>query len=235
MTGPATPSPSSPSTTVGGDVGELALFWGGFPALGAGAGWLLAATAQWLTDLPWAPARRLARLVASFPEPQATIGALALGAVVGLVVAGIGTWERLVVVVGVDRVTLRREGRCHELPRSRVRAVFLDGRQLVLLGPADEELAREQSDLSRRRLREAFAAHGYPWTAQDPHRDSYRRWVPDLPGLPAGADALLRARQDALEHRRHDDARDLRRELAALGLVIRDEKTRQYFRPTTRP
>ncbi|WDZ87085.1 YqeB family protein [Micromonospora cathayae] len=219
-------------TVVGGGGGELAVFWAGFPLLGAGAGWLLTAFAPWLVDVPWRPLRRLARWYTELPEPPATVGALTLGVLAGLALAGVASWERLVVRVGADRVALRRNGRTRELPRATVRAVHLDGRQLVLLGPDDEELVREKSDLSGRRLRTAFRTHGYPWVAEDPHRTDWRRWVPGLPGLPAGADALLRARQDALKRRRRDDALDLRRELAGIGLVVRDEADRQYVRRT---
>ncbi|WBB77247.1 hypothetical protein O7606_13140 [Micromonospora sp. WMMD882] len=218
---------------VGGDLAELALLWGGFPLLGAGAGWLLAAFASWAAEVPWRPLRRLARWLTELPEAYATVGAVAVGVLAGLALAGVATWERLVVRVDVDRVSLRRGGRTRELSRETVRAVHLDGRQLVLLGPDGGELVREKSDLSGRRLRAAFQAHGYPWTTQDPHRADWRRWVPDLPGLPTGADALLRARQDALEHRRRHDASDLRRELALLGLVVRDEADRQYVRGRT--
>jgi hypothetical protein len=179
---------------------------------------------------PWIPARGLLERVAALPEPQVTVGAVVVGVLAGLALAGVGTWERLVVAVAPDRVTLRRKDEKQELSRAEVRAVFLDGRQLVLLGPVDEELFRESCDLGDRRLRAAFLAHGYRWLAEDPYRGTFRRWVPGLPDLPPGADALLRARQDALKHDRRDDTRELRRELAALGLVVRDESNRQYFR-----
>ncbi|SCL53307.1 hypothetical protein GA0070606_2099 [Micromonospora citrea] len=217
-------------TVVDGGAAELALLWGGFPVLGAGAGWLLAAGAGWLAGLPWAPAQDLLELVAGLPDPQATIGGMAVGALGGLVVAAIGTAERLAVTVGAERVGLRRDGSRREVARRQVRAVFLDGRDLVLLGPDDDELARERSDLAADRLRAAFRAHGWPWVEDDPHRDAYRRWVPGLPGLPAGADALLRARQKALDDDRGGEARELRGELARCGVVVRDERRRQYWR-----
>ncbi|WP_442930243.1 CysS/YqeB C-terminal domain-containing protein [Micromonospora sp. LH3U1] len=50
----------------------------------------------------------------------------------------------------------------------------------------------------------------------------------------AGADALLRARERAVRRDRRDDARELRRELGLIGVVLRDEDKRQYWRLTTR-
>lgn len=51
-----------------------------------------------------------------------------------------------------------------------------------------------------------------------------------MPGLPDGADALLKARAAALTKGDKDDATELRAELARLGVVVRDEKKRQFFR-----
>jgi len=59
--------------------------------------------------------------------------------------------------------------------------------------------------------------------------------VEDLPGLPEGAGALLRARAQALEKRKDREVAELRRELGRLGVVVRDEKRRQYWRTITPP
>lgn len=52
-----------------------------------------------------------------------------------------------------------------------------------------------------------------------------------MPGLPHGANALLKARAQLLEKKKSTtDLRELREELAALRVVVRDEKRRQYWR-----
>ncbi|MCX4386441.1 hypothetical protein OG777_05800 [Micromonospora peucetia] len=219
-------------TVVDGGTAELAVLWGGFPVLGAGVGWLLAEGAGWIAELPWAPAQGLFELVDGLPEAQASIGGVAVGMLGGLVIAAIGTAERLTVTVDTERARLRRSGSTREVRRRQVRAVFHDGKHLVLLGTDDDEVAREKSDLSAERLAAAFRGQGWPWTDTDPHRDAYRRWVPDLPGLPTGADALLRARQRALEKDKDGEARELRDELARTGVVVRDDRKRQYWRLT---
>ncbi|WP_420708742.1 CysS/YqeB C-terminal domain-containing protein [Streptomyces sp. NRRL S-1813] len=50
--------------------------------------------------------------------------------------------------------------------------------------------------------------------------------------MPDAANAFLKARQGALEKKgpSDDDTRELRAELARLGVVVRDEKGRQYWR-----
>ncbi|MGV9978533.1 YqeB family protein [Micromonospora wenchangensis] len=223
------------ATRVGGDVGELVVLWVGVPLLGAAVGGLLPLVADWVAGLPWAPVQGWFELVAGLPYRRALAGGVTLGVLAGLFVAHVGTRERLIVTVDRSGVRWRRDGVEGELPRRTVTAVFVDGRELVLLGPAGAELTRERSDLSRRRLRDAFDGHGWPWRDADPHRDAYRRWVEGLPDLPPGADPLLRARQRAVDADRGRDVRELRGELARIGVVVRDEGGRQYWRVAPRP
>ncbi|MGC4819192.1 YqeB family protein [Micromonospora sp. DT63] len=219
-----------PRTTVSDGPLELAVLWGGFPLLGAGAGWLLAATTGWLARLPWVPFSDLVEWLDRLPQPQATAGTIAVGTLAGLVLAGIGTAERLIVSVDAAQVRLRRADENRTVARADTRVVFLADKHLVLLDADGAELVRESTDLPAARLAAAFRAHGWAWADDDPHRSAYRLWVPDLPGLPAGADVLLRARERAIERDRRDDARELRRELGRLGVVLRDEGKRQYWR-----
>lgn len=210
-----------------------ALLWLGLPALGAGAGALLAAATGWITSLEWAPMRGLFELVDSLPDPLVAIGAPLLGAGAGLAVVFAWEGERLTVTLTDDVVTLTRDRAVRRIARAELGAVFRDGQHLVLLDRDGAELTREQSDLDTQPLATAFRAHGYPWRDDDPYRDAFRRWVPDQLELPAGANAVLKARQRALERKDRVDAAELRRELARLGVVVREERTRQYWRPAT--
>lgn len=207
------------------------LLWLGFPVLGAGLGLVLKAISEWVASLRWAPLQGPFELVASVREPYAWIGAVLIGGVAGLAFAYLAARESLAVTVSESGVAFNRGGTVRTVPRVGVSAVFLDGKQLVLHGPVTEELAREKSDLPARGLRDAFVAHGYPWQEDgDPHRAEFRRWVPDIPDLPVGADALLKARAKAVTKGDGEDAAELRAELARLGVVVRDEKKRQFVR-----
>jgi hypothetical protein len=192
--------------------------------------------AGWVASLRWAPLRGPFKLVDSIPEPQVTIAALVLGGLAGLALAHQVAIENLVVTVSDDQITLARNGSVRAIPRAPVSAVFRDGKHLVLLGQATEELAREPVDLRADRLGDVFLAHGYPWQkGGDPYEDDYRRWVVDAPGLPPGAAALLKARARALAKGEKEDVAELRAELAKLGIVLRDRKKQQYWRPAGPP
>ncbi|MGY5125437.1 YqeB family protein [Streptomyces nigrescens] len=199
--------------------------------LGAGAGWLVKVLAEWLVTLSWAPMQGPAKLLTSVPEPWLTVGLLSAGTALGLIVGLIAQHEELSVVVSDERVTLTRKAKGQEFARDRVARVFLDGKQLVLLDADTGELARETCELNAQRVADAFSAHGYSWADQDPYKDDFRRWVSDMPGLPQGANALLKARAQLLDKKSStEDLRELREELASLGVVVRDEKRRQYWR-----
>ncbi|MER8221252.1 hypothetical protein ABTZ58_11790 [Streptomyces sp. NPDC094143] len=198
---------------------------------GAVAGALLPLLARLLLSLPWAPLKGPAELLTSVPEPALTLGTVAVGALGGLLLGFTAVHESLSVRVTGTHLALTIRDSTQEFPREDVDVLFRDGKQLVALSPSGLELAREPCGLSWRRLADTLTAHGWTWAEQDPYHADFRRWVPGTPGLPAGADALLRARAQA---RRHEDdaadARELRGELLRLGVVVRDEDKRQYWR-----
>ncbi|MFD7105336.1 YqeB family protein [Streptomyces celluloflavus] len=223
---PQDATPIAPSTR------ERVLVWTGFPLLGAGVGWLLKMAVGWLATLSWVPWQGPVRLVASIPEPYAAIGFPVLGAVLGVLIACYAEFDYVTATVAPGLLTVTHAGRTRTVPRAAVDAVFLDGKKLVLLGHRSEEVARIGGDFDPEAFAAALQAHGYPWHADgDPHADAYRRWVDGLPDLPAAAHVLLKARAHALKKDRTADAEQLREELAELGIVVREEKKQQYWRP----
>ena len=207
--------------------GTLLVRWAGLPLAGALVVWLLKLLANWAVTWSWTPFRRPVELIDSIPEPVATLGALGIGLVGGLVLSLMAHGERLGVTVSPERVRLLGDEYDATFDRADVTAVFVDRNQLVLLGTDTGELVRRPSELDVAALRTAFTRHGYPWRDGDPHEDEYRRWVPGMEGLPTGANALLTARAKDLSS---DDAKELRAELVRLGVIVRDLKGKQYWR-----
>jgi hypothetical protein len=169
-------------------------------------------------------------LIRHLPAAAGTAGALAAGAVLGLVLAAVVDREALTVRIGTAEVVLIRPGGTRTVPRSDVAVAFTDRDRLVLLGRTGRELARVPCHLSGKRLRAAFTAYGIAWSDRDPYLEAYRRWVPGLPEVPAAADALFVARQAALRAGDQGDAQELREELGLLGFVVRDDHKRQHWR-----
>ncbi|AXE86849.1 hypothetical protein C1703_17725 [Streptomyces sp. Go-475] len=200
-------------------------------ACGAVAGALLPLLARLLLSLPWAPLKGPAELLTSVPEPALTLGTITAGVLAGLLLGFSAVHDSLSVRVGDTHVTLTIRDGSQEFAREEISALFRDGKQLVVLAPSGMELAREHCGLPWHRLAEALTEHGHTWAEEDPYRAEFRRWVPGTPGLPPGADALLRARARARKDEDSaEETRELRGELLRLGVVVRDEGQRQYWR-----
>lgn len=206
----------------------------GFAVAGSALGRLLPWLVQRALDLPVVPFRGLLRLIDSAPDPWLWLGATALGLLAGTWLGVVAVLESLAVTLtdGQVQLQLQINRTTRSFDRSRIGSVFLDGKQLVLLDPDTTELAREKSDSSAQELAEAFRTHGYPWTDADPFLARYRLWVPELPGLPDGANALLAARARARQKKRTDEVVELRRELGRLRVAVRDDGPSQYWRRT---
>lgn len=208
----------------------------GFPVLGAVAAWLLKLLANWAASWPWIPWEGLVKLIDKAPEPTVTIVSLLIGALAGGVVVLLAEHGYATVTIEDDRVITDRGDSTQRAPRTAVKAVFAERKRLVVLGERGEELIVENkyegADLpSVKQLAEGFLAHGYPWLPDgDPYRNEYRRWVEDMPGLPAGGNALLKARAEALKKEDEDNVAELRQELARLGVVVHDRDKRQWWR-----
>ncbi|MEV6123298.1 hypothetical protein AB0M23_22735 [Streptomyces sp. NPDC052077] len=208
----------------------------GFPVLGAAAGWLLKLLVNSAASWPWIPWEGPVELVNSAPEPALTLASLLIGALAGGVLVLMAEHGYVTVTIEDDQITTDRGDSRHHVPRAAVHGVFADAGQLVVLGERGEELAVERgnegADLpSVKQLAEGFRTHGYPWLPHgDPYRNTYRRWVEDMPGLPVGGNALLKARAEALRKRDEKNIAELRQELAKLGVVVRDSDKRQWWR-----
>ncbi|WGW13341.1 hypothetical protein LWF01_06120 [Saxibacter everestensis] len=224
-------------TVVGMRPVEMAVLWGGLPMAGALLGWFVTWLLRKLATVSWIPLPGAAEMALSVLDnvPFAQVGAIVLGVIAGLVLAFISAGEHVVVRVGPERFSVGREDDLQDIPRSAVQIVFIDGKSLVAQDAAGREFVRERGDFDPARLRDAFTDNGYMWAPTDPHAAEFKRWVPDMPGLPTGANALLQARSHAAEKKDSADVRELNAELAKLGVVVRDQNKGQYWRPVSGP
>lgn len=229
--GPGRPERPAP-TVVGLTRADRAWLLLGGPALGALLGLALPPVGRWVAQLRWAPLQGPLEVVGGVAAGWSALAGGLLGLGGGALLAALA----LKVTLGDAGIDVDWEGRAATLPRAEVAAGFLDGRELVILDHASRQLLRRRCDASGAELAAAFAAHGYRWLPEDPYAALYRRWVPDAPDLPAAANAVLKAREVALRKKSESDAaEELRDEVQKLGFVVRDESTRQYWRPLVRP
>ncbi|SPU03175.1 YqeB [Bacillus tequilensis] len=218
-------------TTIGVTKTAVYFLYAILAIIGLTIGYFIPQFAKWALSLPWIPFEGLLRLVTSFHgSPAAFITAL-LGMSAGLWFAHTVMAMLLSVKITDDTVELIKGKNVQTIRSADIALVFIDHKRLVLLGTAGYELVREEIDEKPGKVEKAFRQHHYEWAADgDPFKDQFRRWIPDAPDLSPGAHALLKARHKALKGEETDDVEEFRLELAQLGIVVRDEGTRQYWR-----
>jgi hypothetical protein len=215
-------------------LGLHVFLWTALPLAGAGVGWLLAHLPVWVRHLPVLGQRGVVEVLADLSGVVLTIVLTALGAVAGGVFALMSYDDMVTVEVTPHQVTMTRAGKTQSHPRAGITAVFLDGKDLVLVDEHSAELARVATDHKPGALMAAFTAHDYPWRADDPFREHFQRWIDGAPGLEPHANAILRTRQAALDSDDSDDAAELRGLLAERGIIVRDVGGKQHWRTSTR-
>ncbi|MDH6678074.1 hypothetical protein M2284_002277 [Rhodococcus sp. LBL1] len=200
---------------------------------GVGLGFAAPPVSRWavgtLPSVP-GPIEILAELTTTWSVPILTI----LGVAAGVALALIALGESLTLTVDPDGVLLACDDDELYVPQSKVRAVFRDGKDLVLIDSTERELARRNADdLNARAIADAFTAHSYPWTDTNPHQGTFTRWIDGHPDLDEHTHALLRQRRNALSDGKSSAATDLHRSLQEQGIVVRDRKKRQEYRHVT--
>ncbi|MEV7191440.1 hypothetical protein AB0N81_06485 [Streptomyces sp. NPDC093510] len=219
------------TTELGHPRSDLLLLLVGLPVLGLLLGLVVPRLARWASGSPVLPWRDGIEFIGRFDAPWQTALVMAAGLVAGLALAFTAIAETATLKLSDALVHVERDGRTWSFERADVSAVFLDGKQLVLLGADSGELVREEHGPRAAALAGAFRAHGYPWRDADPHASLFHRWIPGTPDLPAEVHALLAARKAALKRKAPQDARDLAETVRGLGFVVRGEGAQQFWRP----
>ncbi|GAB4057354.1 YqeB family protein [Catellatospora paridis] len=210
---------------------RVAGLWATCVVIGAGLGWALRAVSEWAASVDGMPLRDWVSVLAKVPDPYGTVLCLLLGVGFGAEVARRTLKDSVAVSVQQDRVIWRAGSKSRRIARAEISAVYLDGvDDLVFLGTDTGELARANNNLNEDAVKQTFLRHGYPFFDADPHLEQFMRWVEDLPELSATANALLKARQKALADNAADDAAELRADLAKLGVIVRQNDDRQFYR-----
>lgn len=223
---------TSQPTVVKPPITSLAFMWVTFPLIGVVAGILVSQLPRWISRIPALPPSDNLDFLVHYSGTVATVILAILGAVAGALVV-LASYDDLVTVrITANEVAVERAKKTEVITRQNVTGVFVDHKDLVLLGPGTRELLRIPADLPGDQLRDAFRAHRYPWSETDPFGDDFRRWVNGTAQLSEATSAIFRAREEALDRKDFDDAAELRAELAQRGIVVVDRSGKQHWRAT---
>ncbi|MGF0309344.1 YqeB family protein [Rhodococcus sp. IEGM1428] len=214
--------------------GDRILLIAGAMLMGGLLGFAVPYVAEWGASLTWIPFQGPLELIASWSQWWVRYVCIAVGVLLGLALVAAAFYDTARVAVSEAHVRITEKGETATVSRSQVGTVFVDGKELVLLDAASRQLVRVPSEEKREAIEAAFEQRGYSVAPGDPYADLYHLWVPETPGLAPEVNAVLKARDMALKKKAGSDARELRSELDRLGVVVRDKKTSQYWRPLVR-
>lgn len=204
-----------------------------FPLVGLLLGVGLQPLAEWASGVDTLPFGRISDVVATLDPWWAKAALAGVGLLAGAAFSAYALLETVTVTVTPGRLTLKRGDKVSSFEHGSVDTVFVDGKQVVVLDRHTAELAREPFEGDAQLLADSLRTFGYPWSDEDPHATAYRRWIDGAPELTDAEHFVLRTRANALSDDDKDEAADLRTELARIGLVVRDEGNRQYWRRTS--
>lgn len=200
------------------------------PLLGALVGWFLPTLAGWAAKIPFIPFGGPLEWISEADNNWIPFIGLIIGLIAGIFFTMYAFYESLKITIANQELKLNILGKNETLTKNQISAAFAEGKQLVLLGKEGMELFRGEIEEKKDIMEEAFKQHGYPWKAEDPFKTDYQRWVVNHPDVPSHVNTLLSARERALKNDQKAEAEALRKDLAQLGVIIRDEEKRQYIR-----
>lgn len=198
--------------------------------LGGLIGWFIPVIANWLLKLPAVPWEKLIKLIASSNSIWVSVIAMIIGIIVGIFLTLVIFAESLEVTITDEKLQVKLDDKVKIFDKKEISAIYVENKQLIILGKTSNELYREHMDTKIDKVREAFNDYSYPWKEKDPFEHEYQRWVPGHPDFPERVNALLNAREHALKEDEKKEAKQLREDLAQLGVVIQDKNNAQYAR-----
>ncbi|PEE39676.1 YqeB family protein [Bacillus pseudomycoides] len=198
--------------------------------LGGLIGWFIPTIADWILKLPVVPMEKLILLITSFNNLWVSIVATVLGIIVGVLLTFIIFDESLEVTLSNNSLQLKLGDNIETIEKKDISVIYMENKQLIILGQNSEELYREVFETRKETVRQTLLNYQYPWKEKDPFYSHYQRWVLGHPDFPEKINALLYAREFALKENKKENAKYLRKDLAKLGVVIRDERNGQYAR-----
>ncbi|MFH4906093.1 YqeB family protein [Staphylococcus cohnii] len=201
--------------------------------LGGTIGWFLPTIAKWILKLPFIPLEKLFIFASHSNNFWFSISAMIIGVIAGIILSIFILSESLKVIISDDAVKLQIGDEQKIINKSDISAVYVEKKTLIILGKYSNELCRESLEAKIETTKNAFLYHRYPWKEEDPFIKQYKRWVLGHPDFSNQINALLYAREQALKNDEEDEAKQLRKDLVQLNIVIRDDKNAQYVRYAT--
>lgn len=212
----------------------------GFSIIGAVVGYFFSYILSWANNIErFSNSRRLSLITKITDFVNSTIGEwdtllfIIIGIVGGIYLGKILLRESPTVSISDYSIAIDNDLESLTFARNEIQEIYYDKDELIIIGTTDHELLRESYDIKEEKLKNTFKNHNYPFSLNDPYKTYFKQWSSSTDELSIAANALMKARELAIKNKEEDEVIGIRNELSKLGVIVKDDDTKQYWRFTT--
>src|SRR5690625_4664728 len=137
------------------------------PILGALLGWFVPTIANWLIKIPFIPFKGPLEWITTLEGYWIPIIGMVVGIIAGFIFTLYAFHETLKVTISDSEVKLAVKEKVEIIMKKDIYTVFMEEKQLILLGANGVELYRGQPETKKGLIEDAFKRHDYPWRSEE--------------------------------------------------------------------
>ncbi|MGE7920375.1 YqeB family protein [Viridibacillus sp. NPDC093762] len=210
--------------------GDKLFLWLILPLIGLVIGYFLPPISEWASKLEWIPFQGPFKLVAGLNAGWVIFATMAFGLVAGIILTLFIYDEILNIYISEDTLAFKIGKIDMSYDKDNISYIYVDHKDLVVIGHDGHELFRYKKELSTKILKEELGERGYLFKDGNPYKEQFKKWVPGLTDLPLEANALLKARDVALKNDDSEEALQIVFELWKLHVSVKEIESKQYYR-----
>lgn len=228
------------NTVIGISRIEKILWFIGFSIIGAVLGYFLKNILSWVnSNERFSNHKRLSLITKITDFLNSTFGEWAIllfiitGVVIGIYLAKMLLRESPIISISNHNIDIDNDLESLTFIRDEIQDIYYDDDELVIISSSGHELLRESYDIKKETLKKAFRNHSYPFNLLDPYKACFKLWSASVDELSPPGNALMKARALAIKNIDEEEIIDIREELSKLGVIVKDNDTKQYWRFVT--
>lgn len=208
----------------------------GFSIIGAALGYFLSSILAWINSVErFSNQKRISLITKIADYLNSTLGEwstllfLMIGLIIGIYLAKMLLRESPTVSVSKYNIEIANDLKSLTFIRDEIQDIYYD-EEFVIVGASGHELLRESYDIKKETLGNALRNYEYPFRSNDPYETYFKLWSSNTQELSTPVNALMKARAVVKKSKDKDERIDIDEELSKLGVIVKDEDKKQYWR-----
>ena len=201
-----------------------------FPIVLGTIGWFLPKLFDFIKRISFFSDSKAIQLLESFNPFWVSIILMFVGVVIGVFLALTIYSEALKMNISDHEILFNKDDKEKTIQKSEIKAIFMEDNEVVITDHKGQELLSEKTDIKKEKIREIFLYHHYPWCEQDPYVNEFNLWTLEDHTLGEKVNSILYERRKAIREGDKKKAKNLKKDLNELGVVVKDQGENQYVR-----